>query len=159
MVNTIYWRSFSYTSILYKMHASYHTKMTIHHDKCNAKCMKCIKKSYTYATKELPHTNSRNQANTKLPPPKRVKVGWSRGLVKILASWSCVGTWIKAIFCFSTLSLKKSHLTSMCLVLEWSIGFFATLMALVLSHWSGTWYTPHQSHSWCMWFKGAESKN
>jgi hypothetical protein len=25
------------------------------------------KESYTYATKELPHTNSRNQANTKLP--------------------------------------------------------------------------------------------
>jgi hypothetical protein len=23
--------------------------------------------------------------------------------------------------------------------LEWSTGFFATLMALVLSHWSGTW--------------------
>jgi hypothetical protein len=27
----------------------------------------------------------------------------------------------------------------MCLVLEWSTGLFATLMALVLSHWSRTW--------------------
>jgi hypothetical protein len=27
----------------------------------------------------------------------------------------------------------------MCLVLEWSIGFLATLMALVLSHMRGTW--------------------
>jgi hypothetical protein len=27
----------------------------------------------------------------------------------------------------------------MCLVLEWSTRFFATLTALVLSHWSGTW--------------------
>jgi hypothetical protein len=103
-----------------------------------AKCKKCTKESYTYATKELPHTNSRNQTNTK-PPCKRVKVAWSRGLVKISASWSCVGTWIKVIFPFSTLSLRKWYLTSMCLVLEWSTGYFATLMALVLSHWSGTW--------------------
>jgi hypothetical protein len=35
--------------------------------------------------------------------------------------------------------LRKWYLTSMCLVSELSIGFFATLMALVLSHWSGTW--------------------
>jgi hypothetical protein len=85
------------------------------------------------------HTpNSRNQTHAKLPR-KRVKVAWSRGLVKIAASWSCVGTLIKAIFPFSTLSLRKWYLTSMCLVLEWSTGFFATLMALVLSHWSGTW--------------------
>jgi hypothetical protein len=27
----------------------------------------------------------------------------------------------------------------MCLVLEWSTRFFATLMALVLSHMRGTW--------------------
>jgi hypothetical protein len=40
---------------------------------------------------------------------------------------------------FSTLSLKKWYLTSMCLVLEWSTGFFATLMALVLSQRSGIW--------------------
>jgi hypothetical protein len=68
------------------------------------------------------------------------------GLVKISASWSCMGTWIKVIFPFSTLSLRKWYLTSMCLVLEWSTGFFATLMALVLSHWSGTWvYTSPKS--------------
>jgi hypothetical protein len=46
---------------------------------------------------------------------------------------------MKVIFPFSTLSLRKWYLTSMCFVLEWSTGFFATLMALVLSHWSGTW--------------------
>jgi hypothetical protein len=39
----------------------------------------------------------------------------------------------------ATLSLRKWYLTSMCLVLEWNTRFFATLMALVLSHWSGTW--------------------
>jgi hypothetical protein len=85
----------------------------------------------THPTQEIKQTPS--------SPRKRVKVAWSRGLVKISASWSCVGTWIKAMFPFSTLSLVKRYLTSMCLVLECRTGFFATLMALVLSHWSGTW--------------------
>jgi hypothetical protein len=85
----------------------------------------------THPTQEIKHTPR--------SPRKRVKVAWSRGLVKISASWSCVGTWIKAIFPFSTLSLRKWYLAYMCLVLEWSTGLFATLMALVLSHWSGTW--------------------
>jgi hypothetical protein len=34
---------------------------------CHAKCKKCKKGSYTYATKELPYTNSGNQTNTKIP--------------------------------------------------------------------------------------------
>jgi hypothetical protein len=106
---------------------------------CNAKCKKCIKESYTYATKRTPTHPTQEIKHTPSSPHKRVKLVWSRGLVKILASWSCVGTWIKVIFPFSTLSLRKWYLTSMCLVLEWSTGFFATLMALVLSHWSGTW--------------------
>jgi hypothetical protein len=47
------------------------------------------------------------------------------------------------IFPFSMLFLRKWYLTSKCLVLEWR---FATLMALVLSHWSGTWvYTSPKS--------------
>jgi hypothetical protein len=37
------------------------------------------------------------------------------------------------------LSLRKWYLTSMCLVLEWSAGILATLMALMLSHMRGTW--------------------
>jgi hypothetical protein len=32
-------------------------------------------------------------------------------------------------------------------------------MALVLSHWSGTWVYSSQSHWWCMKSKGAESNN
>jgi hypothetical protein len=91
----------------------------------------CYKGAPTHPTQENKHTPS--------SPRKRVKVAWSRGLVKISASWSCVGTWIKAIFPFSMLSLRKWYLTSSCLVLEWSTRFFATLMALVLSHWCGTW--------------------
>jgi hypothetical protein len=85
------------------------------------------------------HTPTQEIKQTPSSPCNRVKVAWSRGLVKISASWSCVGTWIKVIFPFSTLSLRKWYLTSMCLVLELSTGFFATLMALVLSRWSGTW--------------------
>jgi hypothetical protein len=144
MVNNLYRRCFSY-----KMHMiqnacnlSYKDDYTSWY-KCNAKCKECTKESYTYTTKELPNTNSRNQTNTKLPPHKLVKVSWSRGLVKISASWSCVGTWIKAISPTSMLALRKWYLTSMCLVLEWSTGFYATLMALVLSLWSGNGYTPH----------------
>jgi hypothetical protein len=91
----------------------------------------CYKGAPTHQLQEIKHTPS--------SPRRRVKVAWSRGLVKISASWSWVGTWIKVNFPFSTLSLGKWYLTSMCLVLEWSTRFFATLMALVLSHWSETW--------------------
>jgi hypothetical protein len=45
------------------------------------------------------------------------------------------------------------------LVLEWSTGFFATLMALVLWHIRGTWEHSSQSHSACMWSKVAISNN
>jgi hypothetical protein len=95
------------------------------------KAIHMLQRAPTHPTQENKQTPS--------SPRKRVKVAWSRGLVNISASWSCVGTWIKAIFPFSMLSLRKWYLTSMCLVLEWSTGFFETLMALVLSHWSGTW--------------------
>jgi hypothetical protein len=98
----------------------------------------CTKGKLYIWYKGAPTPNSRNQTHTKFPH-KRVKVAWSRGLAKISASWSCVDSWIKEIFPFSTLSLRKWYLTSMCLVLEWSIGFFAMLITLVLSHRSRTW--------------------
>jgi hypothetical protein len=69
--------------------------------------------------KRSSHTRTQEIKQTPTSPHKRVKVAWSRGLVKISASWLCVGTWIKVIFPFSMLSLKKWYLTSMCLVLEW----------------------------------------
>jgi hypothetical protein len=46
---------------------------------------------------------------------------------------------MRSMFPFSILSLRMWYLTSMYLVLEWSTGFLATLMALVLSHVRGTW--------------------
>jgi hypothetical protein len=95
------------------------------------KLYRCYKGAPTHPNQEIKHTPS--------SPRKRVKVTWSGGLVKISASLSCVGTYIKAIFPLSTLSLRKWYRTSMCLVLEWRTSFFDTLMTLVLSHWSGTW--------------------
>jgi hypothetical protein len=105
---------------------------------CHAKCKKCTKKAI-HMLQRSSHTPTQEIKHTPSSPRKWVKVAWSWGLVKISASWSCVGTWIKVIFPISTLSLRKWYLTSMWLVLEWSTRFFATLMALVLSHWSGTW--------------------
>jgi hypothetical protein len=52
-------------------------------------------------------THQLKKSSTPSSLHKRVKVAWSRGLVKISASWSCVGTWIKVIFPFSTLSFWK----------------------------------------------------
>jgi hypothetical protein len=78
---------------------------------------------------------------TPSPPRKRANVAWSKGLVRISASRFSVGTWMRSMFPFSTLSLGKWYLTSMCLVLEWSTRFLATLTALVLSHKRGTWVT------------------
>jgi hypothetical protein len=46
---------------------------------------------------------------------------------------------MRSMFPFSTLSLRKWSLTSICWVLEWSTRFLATLMALVLSHMRGSW--------------------
>jgi hypothetical protein len=126
---------------------------------CPAKCKKCTNESYTYATKKLPHTQLKKWNTHQAPPCKRVKVAWSRGLVKISASWSCVDTWIKDIFPFSTLSLIKWYLTSMCLVLEWRIGFFETLMALVLAHLRGTWVYSSPKSLMVYVIKGAESNN
>jgi hypothetical protein len=59
----------------------------------------CYKRAPTHQTQQIKQTQSSLR--------KRVKVASSRGLVKISASWSCLGTWIKAIFPFSMLSLRK----------------------------------------------------
>jgi hypothetical protein len=61
MVNNVYERSFSY-----KMHMIQNACELRYKDAytscyiCHAKCKKCIKKSYTYTTKELPHTKLTN---------------------------------------------------------------------------------------------------
>jgi hypothetical protein len=111
----------------------------------------CYKGAPTHPTQEIKQTPSSLR--------KRVKVAWSRGLVKISASWSCVGTCIKAIFPFSMLSLKTWYITSCAWFWNGALGSLQHLW-----HWCchievGHGYTPHQSRSWCMWSKGAESNN
>jgi hypothetical protein len=66
---------------------------------------------------------------------------------------------MRSIFPFSTLSLRKWYLTSMCLVLEWSTGFLETLWHSCYHTWEVHGNTPHQSHSACIWSKAAESNN
>jgi hypothetical protein len=61
MVNNVYRRSFSYTMHMIQnacnlRHKDAYTSCYICHDKCK----KCTKESYTYATKELPHTKLTN---------------------------------------------------------------------------------------------------
>jgi hypothetical protein len=86
-----------------------------------------------------PPNRSSKRKTTPKYPRKRANVAWSKGLVRISVSCFSIGTWMRSMFPFSTLSLRKWYLTSMCLVLECSTGFLATLMALVLSHMRGTW--------------------
>jgi hypothetical protein len=89
-------------------------------------------------TSTLP-TDAQKGKTTPSSHCKGANVAWSKGLVKMSASCFYVGTWMRSMFPYSTLSLGKWNLTSMCLVLEWSMGLLATLMALVLSHLRGTW--------------------
>jgi hypothetical protein len=88
-------------------------------------------------TSTLP-TKDQKGKMTLRSPRKWENVAWSKGLVRIRASCFSVGTRMRSMFPFSTLSLGNWYLTSICLVLEWSIGFLATLMALELSHMRGT---------------------
>ena len=60
-----------------------------------------------------------------------------KGLVKMSANWCSVLMNLSSISWFSTWSLMKWCLTSICLVQEWWIGFLLRLMALVLSQWMG----------------------
>jgi hypothetical protein len=106
------------------------------------KAIHMLQRSSHTPTQEIKHTPS--------SPRKRVKVASSRGLVEISASWSCVGTWIKAIFPFSMLSLKND--TSLLCAWFWNEELGSLLH---LWHWCchievEHGYTPHQSHAWCM---------
>ena len=56
-----------------------------------------------------------------------------RGLVKISASCSVVGTYSNLTTLSKTCSLRKWNLIGMCFVLECITGFFKILIALVLS--------------------------
>jgi hypothetical protein len=92
-----------------------------------------------HAYVQQPPTEARKGKTTPSSPRKRANVTWSKILVRILASCFSVGIWMRSMFLSSTLSLRKWYLTSICLVLEWSTGFLATLIGLVLSDMRCTW--------------------
>jgi hypothetical protein len=68
---------------------------------------------YIWYKSKYPKNQLERATNPKFPR-KRTNVAWSRGFVKMSASWSWVGTWLNTMIHFSTLSLKKWYLTSMC---------------------------------------------
>jgi hypothetical protein len=115
--------------IYYKCSLRYKDANTLWYINENATCI---------CTSTLP-TKAQNGKTNPSSPRKRANVAWYKGLVRISASYFSVGTWMRSMFPYSTLSIRKWYLTSMCLVLEWSTGFLATLTALVLSHMRGTW--------------------
>jgi hypothetical protein len=66
---TVYRRSFSYPMHMIQnacnlRYKDAYTSSNI----CHAKCKKCTKKSYTYATKELPHTQHKRSNKHQAPP-------------------------------------------------------------------------------------------
>jgi hypothetical protein len=104
-------------STTYVTNAVYDTKMRTWYD---TKMKKCNMHMYIN-----PPNQSSKGKTTPNSPRKRANVAWSKGLVRISVSCFSVGTWMRSMFPFSTLSLRKWYLTSMCLVLEWSTGFLA----------------------------------
>jgi hypothetical protein len=111
----------------------------------------CYKGAPTHPTQEIKHTPS--------SPRKRVKVAWSRGLVKISASGHVWAHGSK--LSFLSLHCLSENDTSLLCAWFWN-GALGSLQRLW--NWCchievGHGYTPHQSHSWCMWSKGAESNN
>jgi hypothetical protein len=62
-------------------------------------------------------TEARKGKTTPSSPRKWANVVWSKGLVRISATCFAVGRWMRSMFPFSTSSLKKWYLTSICLVL------------------------------------------
>jgi hypothetical protein len=117
------------------------------------------KGNYTYATKELSHTQLKKSNTHQAPSANEWKfldlgVWWKYRLVGHM--------WVHG----SKLSSLSQHClsendTSLLCAWFWNgaLGSFQRLW-----HWCcyievGHGYTPHQSHSWCMWSKGVESNS
>jgi hypothetical protein len=102
-------------SVTYITNAVYDTKMQAWYETHGNATFIC--------TPTLP-TEAQKGKTTPSSPRKRVNVTWSKGLVRISASCFSVGTWMRSMFPFSTLSLRMWYLTYICLVLEWSTWFW-----------------------------------
>jgi hypothetical protein len=75
---------------------------------------------------------------TPISPRKSANREESRGLVTMSANCLSVSMYLISISPFSTWSLRKWCLFSICLIFLCKTGFLATEMALVLSHKRGT---------------------
>jgi hypothetical protein len=126
---------------------------------CHAKCKKCIKESYAYATKELTHTQLKKSHTHQAPPASE----WKLLDLGVWWKYQLVGhVWVHGSR-LSSLSLHclSENDTLLLCVLFWNEALGSLQRVW---HWCchievGHGYTPHQSHSWCMWSKGAESNN
>jgi hypothetical protein len=72
--------------------------MPIHHVTYAMRNARNAQRKAIHMQQRSSHTPTQEINHTPSSPRKRVKVAWSRSLVKIWASWTSVGTWIKAIF-------------------------------------------------------------
>jgi hypothetical protein len=59
-------------------------------------------------------TEAQKGKTTPSSPRKRANVAWSKGLVRLSASCFSVGTWMRSMFPFSTLSLRKLLTVKFC---------------------------------------------
>jgi hypothetical protein len=105
-------------------------------------------------------TDQLKKSNKHQAPPANEWIAWSLG---VWWKYRLVGhMWVHGSR-LSSLSLRclSENDTSLLCSLFWN-GALGSLRRLW--HWCyhievGHGYSPHQSHSWCMWYKGAESNN
>jgi hypothetical protein len=117
------------------------------------------KGNYTYATNELPHTQLKKSNTHQVPPANE----WKLLDLGVWWKYRLVGhVWVHGSkLSFLSLRCLSENDTSLLCTWFWNeaLGSLQHLW-----HWCyhievGHGYTPHQSHSWCMKSKGAESNN
>jgi hypothetical protein len=123
------------------------------------KCKKCITERYTYATKQLPHTQLKKSNKHQTPPANEwnlldLGVWWQYRLVGHV--W-VMGSKLSSLYLHC---LSENDTSLLCAwFLNGALGSLQHLWHLCYHIEVEHGYTPHQSHSWCMWSKGAESNN
>jgi hypothetical protein len=127
---------------------------------CHAKMLEMQKwKLYIYVTKELPQTQLK-KSNTRQAPPANE---WKLLDLGVWWKYRLVGhVWVHGSR-LSSVSLRCLLENDTSLLCAWSwneaLGSLQHLWNWCYHIEVGHGYPPHQSHSWCMWSKGAESNN
>jgi hypothetical protein len=160
MVNNVYERSFSYN--MHMIHNACNLRYKDVYTSCyicHAKCNKMHKRKLYICYKELPHIQLKKTNKHQAPPANE----WKLLDLGVWWIYRLVGhVWVHESK-LSSLSLccLSENDTSLLCAWFWN-GALGSLKHLW--HWCchievGHGYTPHQSHSWCMWSRGAESNN